>query len=156
MESILCIQSLIPFLLSGKKLNPWIVSLLSPFFLFIFFSPYPRCRFSWWLLCSSHNSWQSISSVTCKSCDNGKRNRISSHSPSSWYGRLQCSFSPSATHGTWLFHLLLLISCSCWLTVWKIIQILTNDLMEDNCGIFVNIVGLASSYVKLTCLKVNY
>lgn len=94
------------------------MSCFSAFSIFtVFFSPSPRCRFSWWFLCSSHNCWQSISFVTCKSCDNDKRNRISSHSPSSWYGRLQRSFSPSATHGTWLFHLLLLIFCNCWLTV---------------------------------------
>lgn len=59
-----------------------------------------RCRFGKWGVLTSHNFRKRVPTFACQPCDYVKRNRISSHSPGSWYGRLQCSFSPPTAHGT--------------------------------------------------------
>lgn len=74
-----------------------------------------RYRFGKWNLFPSNNSWKAVSSFACKPCDCIKRNRISAYSSSSWYGRLQCSFSSSTAHGTvvlFCFVFNLCFSCS--------------------------------------------
>lgn len=60
---------------------------------------------------TSYNPWKTVPTFTCKSRDHVKRNGISSYSPSSWYGRLQCSFSSPASHGTVVFVCLGFLIC---------------------------------------------